>query len=517
MKTIESYDEIPYDSVPLTDTDVEYLAAIGRLFNVQTRDPGRCRVLELGCAAGGNLIPMAWRFPDSEFVGLDLSEAQVRQGQALIESMGLSNVILWHSDIADDTKALGMFDYIIAHGVYSWVPPNIQERILEICHDQLHPHGLAYVSYNTLPGWHTRAMLRDALLHHVRAETAPRRRLDKANEYLTQLDKMGGKSAEDQLMLKEVAFLRQAAPSYVYHEYLETINEPLLFSDFMARAGRHNLQYVADAEWGSGYYPSVERLRPAKSARSPARFLEGLADSENIIEREQYVDFLRHRRFRRTLLTHEGVAVRSEPERSQFDVLAYHADLRSDEEIDLGGDGPHAFVSPQGNVYTVSHPLTKAAVMFLASVYPSSAGFAEIQQTARSLVEEYGDPQWAGQLSRLRDEWLLLVSGQAVWPSLKPRRYPTEIPPAPRANELARAQATAGWNCTASVRHVGVELDHYAATLLLMMDGDRSYEQLVEAMEDYIRREGGWMGRKDVEEACERLMAIFLRNGLVVA
>src|ERR1043165_5096540 len=121
--------------------------------------PNHCRVLELGCASGGNLIPMSLSWPGSRFVGIDLSRRQIRDGQEMIREIGLNNVDLVCQSILDVPRELGTFDYILCHGVYSWVPPDVQNKILEICRDHLQAQGVAYVSYNTFPGWHARAAI----------------------------------------------------------------------------------------------------------------------------------------------------------------------------------------------------------------------------------------------------------------------------------------------------------------------------------------------------------------------
>jgi cyclopropane fatty-acyl-phospholipid synthase-like methyltransferase len=146
-----SYDEVPYESHPFPQTHPDRLATIATLLGLRPPPVQRCRVLELGCAAGGNLIPMALGLPQSSFVGIDLSAVEVAEGQQLIAQLGLKNVQLRHLSILDAGPDLGRFDYILCHGVYSWVPTAVQDKILDVCKHNLSPHGVAYVSYNTLP------------------------------------------------------------------------------------------------------------------------------------------------------------------------------------------------------------------------------------------------------------------------------------------------------------------------------------------------------------------------------
>src|SRR5262245_53527423 len=140
-----SYDEVPYESHPLPQTHPAHLAAVARLFGLLTPPPERCRVLEIGCASGGNLIPMALTLPGSSFVGIDLSERQVAEGHRLAGALGLGNVELLHRDVLDVGDELGRFDYVLCHGVYSWVPAPVRDRALELCATNLAPNGVAYV------------------------------------------------------------------------------------------------------------------------------------------------------------------------------------------------------------------------------------------------------------------------------------------------------------------------------------------------------------------------------------
>ena len=145
------YDEVPYPSLSYAQTHPDRLATIATLLGLQPAPVTHCRVLELGCAGGGNLLPMAQGLPGSEFVGLDVSEAQITAGQTLRQALGLNNLTLTQMDILDVPAGLGQFDYIIAHGIYSWVPPQVRDKVLQVCQDHLAPQGVAYVSYNCYP------------------------------------------------------------------------------------------------------------------------------------------------------------------------------------------------------------------------------------------------------------------------------------------------------------------------------------------------------------------------------
>ncbi|HID29405.1 MAG TPA: class I SAM-dependent methyltransferase, partial [Desulfobacterales bacterium] len=175
-----SYDEVPYESQSFPQSHPDRLATLGRLFGLSPTPITCCRVLELGCASGGNLIPMAYHLPESKFVGVDLSKRQVEMGQKTIQDLGLKNIRIKHASITDVDSSWGVFDYIIAHGLYSWVPDEVQEKILSVSSDNLAPQGIAYVSYNTFPGWHMREMVRHMMLYHANQFEESSKRIEQA-------------------------------------------------------------------------------------------------------------------------------------------------------------------------------------------------------------------------------------------------------------------------------------------------------------------------------------------------
>ena len=176
----KSYDDFPYQTLPFAQTHPDRLATLAWLFGLEPTPIERCRVLELGCSSGGNLIPMAVTLPHSEFIGIDFSAVEIRQGAADVAASSLANVRLLQMDLRDFGDAFGSFDYVVAHGLYSWAPNEVQEKVLEICARQLGAKGVAYISYNTLPGWRLGAAVRDAMRYHTRQFTDPKIRVQQA-------------------------------------------------------------------------------------------------------------------------------------------------------------------------------------------------------------------------------------------------------------------------------------------------------------------------------------------------
>src|SRR5512143_1951240 len=196
MDTLVSYDQLPYDSLPLPETQPDFLAAVAQLHGFHAPDPRRARILELGCAQGGNLIPLAWRWPESRCVGVELSRVQAVAGADFVRRLGLANVHIVHGDLAALPDDLGEFDYIIAHGVYSWVPPAVQQALLDVCRRHLSASGIAYVSFNVVAGWDKLLPLRQALLERTDPDSlAPER----CRQALAVLDELEGKWTDSAL------------------------------------------------------------------------------------------------------------------------------------------------------------------------------------------------------------------------------------------------------------------------------------------------------------------------------
>src|SRR5262245_44970573 len=290
-----AYDEVPYNSYSFPESHPDRMATVAHLFGLKPVSPENCRVLELGAASGGNIAPMAALYPNSQFIGIDLSKRQVDAGKQLYEPLGMKNLELRHNSILDVDDSFGKFDYIICHGVYSWVPNEVQEKIMAICHDNLTENGVAYISYNTLPGWHMRGMIRDMMRYHSMRFKEPAVRIAQARALLDFIAKSvgtGGENPYSALLKVATQFLKQSEDWYLYHEHLEEINAPVYFHQFVERAQKAGLRFLGES--------MVRQMVPGNYPQEVEQVLQRLAP--DIIYMEQYMDFLRNRMFRQTLL-----------------------------------------------------------------------------------------------------------------------------------------------------------------------------------------------------------------------
>jgi SAM-dependent methyltransferase len=494
--TLPSYDELPYDRLPFPETEPDFLAALARLHGFQAGDARKARVLELGCAQGGNLIPMAARYPDSEFVGIDLSRVQVEEGRAFIVQAGLANIRLLHGDIAALPDDLGAFDFIIAHGVYSWVPDFVRAALFSACRRLLAPQGIAYVSFNVEAGWRTYGRLRRSLLEQDRPELAPMQRAERARGVLATL------SFDDARLQKEVEYLQKASASYLFHEYLSDINQAFSFTQFADFAASHGLRYLGEAGPRRARVVLADDLELSAEARY-RRWLKAEAGLDDALET----------RFRRALLVRDD-AVLPQPQRADLlAALCYSAELSSDDELDFSKAGEQHFSTSAGERFPVSHPLLKAFLVGVASAYPQVVDYAQVTARALELAREYG---YRGEADGAFLEALLdCVQMQGLrLHGFCPARAAASLD-FPQAAALARAQAGAGWPVT-NAFHLALDVDEWGRRLLVAMNGNAS----VEALALYLRRELREAGiQAESEQAAAHVLAyleFFLRQGLLV-
>lgn len=514
----DSYDEIPYQSIPFTDTHPDNLAALGRLFGLDTPDPARARVLELGCASGGNLIPLAFQLPEGRFLGVELAARQVADGNRLLAELGLDNIRIEQGDILALGDDIGEFDYIVTHGVYSWVPPAVQARILDLCARHLAPHGVAYISYNTWPGWRMRGILRDLLLYHTRGIDAPGEKLARALEFLAGYQDVVGAIETDAsaYLLQELERLRTSHPSYLYHEYLEAWNQPQHVSEFIAAAERHGLQYLCDADL-KGMFPSI-------LGETVERWMDPY---EDLAEQEQYLDYIGNRCFRQSLLCRADAGLTREIDLGLLERHAFFSNIGVPERIDLRSDQADAFKLGAGKDVQVSHPLAKAALALLGAAHPDAIAYPDLFSQAAAQVRAAGNAAAAADEHGFQNELFLLFAHQAVGMTAQPRRYPHQITTRPRAHRLARAQAGQSIGHLATARHSTIQLDPFSTRLVAYLDGTRTIPELVAQLADDIRAGRVKLAefkpaavdvlRAQVGRNVDRLLKLFARQGILEA
>ena len=296
--TLAEYDQIPYLANPLPQTHPSRLAAIASMFGLSYVPPKSARVLELGCASGVNLLGMAHFMPDAKFVGVDLSIVQVHEAQRRAKAINASNVTYHHMSIDEIGRDFGEFDYIIAHGVYSWVPNEVQKAILRVCRENLSDDGIAFVSYNVLPGWRMKQATRDVFMALTPPNVPAATRWEYGINWIRELIEVNKEEQNKPLLHQTIAnelenILVKKDLRYLVHEYLEGYNEPILFREFLSHITEAELTYLGDAEPSS----MVRHLTNPKLQDFFKKHPPG-----GLAETEQTIDIITGRTFRQSLM-----------------------------------------------------------------------------------------------------------------------------------------------------------------------------------------------------------------------
>jgi len=468
---INSYDAVPYWGNPYRESHPDQLATMARLFGLTPPDVDQCRVLELGCSSGANLIPMAVTLSGSTFLGIDLSQRQIDEGRKSIETLGLGNIELVHASIDTISNDHGHFDYIICHGVYSWVPRPIQDHILRVCSRNLSRNGVAYVSYNTYPGWFMRGMVRRMMKFHARQFNNPQTQLEQARALLDFLftASSGVDPAYHSLLSRELNILRQCDDSYIYHEHLEEDNEPLFFHEFIKRAENEGLRYLSE--------PHLSEMVPVNIPTEIANVLGQVGP--DIIEFEQYLDFLKNRTFRRTLLCHaEQIPDRHIVPARLADFSVASILKRSGQESGLSSTAAWEFTAGS-DIVTITSPVHKAALAVLEQVWPASVRCSDLVRAMQELLDSETDSNESIKVDLVSmGEFLLqMYLRQLVEICVSPSRFQSVVPERPRASPYARRQAEAGMIVT-NLKHQRVQLGALDHELLSYLDGNRTQHEL---------------------------------------
>lgn len=494
-----SYDQVPYTSHAFPQTHPDHLATVARIFGLSAPDVAACRVLELGCASGGNIVPMAFNLPRSEFIGIDLSQQQVHDGHTSIAALGLRNIRIEHASITDVDDTWGQFDYIICHGVFSWVERNVQKKILAIASRNLAANGIAYVSYNTYPGWHVREMARAMMRYHASQFSDPREQVAQARALLTFLASATKDTGPyHELLDAEADRLRQSPDSYLFHEHLERTNLPLYFHQFIERAETEGLQYLSEAV--------VSEMLTSLFPSSVGETLERI--SPDLVHLEQYMDFVRNRQFRQTLLCHASQRPKRALNPDVLVGLLLSSPARADQaSVDLAPGVAVSFMSGSRRA-TVASPASKAALSVLMDCWPCAMDFDELLDAAFTRAAAFLDVGSAEEARRATMEDLFggVMHGLIEVHTQSPpcTAQPSDLP---RAHPVAAFQARSG-PFVVNAHHSMYELDPLALQVLKMANGERHRDEMTTLLAERLEA-----GRQSLDAA----LATLTRSALLIA
>lgn len=501
------YDQIPYPRLAHHYTHPDRLAVLGKLFGMRPPAAESCRVLELGCAAGANLIPLAYALPGAEFVGIDLSSKQITEARSFASALELTNVRLEQLDLRELDASFGMFDYIIAHGLYSWIPAEVREQVLQVCGKLLAPQGIAYVSYNAYPGCHLRKMLRGMAMYHVSNTDDPREVVTRVRGLVDFLSEMVRPvNSPYALVLRDLRqTVAQMSDSGLIHELLENDHHPLLFHDFIRAAEAAGLQYLTEATFAD-----------RADLNAASGLLEPIRREQGEIGGEQYLDFLSGQSFRRTLLCRQEVPLERDVSAAHVEDFLVASSAQSPaSHADVVGDATVRFTTIHGAATAANRPAFKTALAILAECYPSAIPFPRLRQLIAERMQRALNEDDA---AALRGELLgrFMMEKEVIEFRLSQPEMSHEAGARPLASSVARCQAAQGWPLVNLTHKMAPTPDPRMASVLSQLNGEHTWVQLEQVLADTLSDGAAPLPRDAHSEALRTMLTHFGRHGLLV-
>ncbi|MGB7069778.1 MAG: class I SAM-dependent methyltransferase [Pyrinomonadaceae bacterium] len=474
MPTQSNYDAVPYPSMTFPQTHPDVLATAAAFFGMETADPESCSVLELGCGDGMNLISFASILKGSRFVGIDLSSVHIDHANRSASELKLENTKFIHGDVTDINRGeFGTFDFVIAHGLYSWVPEAVRTKILEIYAECLAPRGVGYISYNAYPGYRIWEMFREMMRYHVAHVSDAMAKVQKGRAFLKSLGGQGEPNGLYQALIRAGHNAISAAePASVFHDELSDVNQPFYFHEFVAQLREHGLQFLCEVD------PAISSK---KSSFDDLRLEVDTVD--DIVKREQYVDFIEGRRFRSSLFCRNDIELDRRPGPDIVRNFCISSRLRPKQEhFDILDESEVCFVAPNGGEVSTALPLTKSVLVHLqnkgcpggrldellaeAQHTPGASptfSIEDIETTAAFILQAYEDG---------------LIEFHKFRPNLValPGKFPV-------AHFLARWQIAHGFKVVSTGAGTSYDTENDMTKLLiLLLDGSRDRESLLTEM-----------------------------------
>ncbi len=479
-----AFDGLRYPSLPRAATQPDRLAVVARLLGLAPARPSVSRVLELGCSDGGNLLATALAHPEAEVVGIDISPAQIEAGRAAARALGAENLRLEVMDLRE-APSLGTFDFVIAHGLHSWIAPELQPTLLEAMAAMLRPQGVAYVGLSVLPGSDSLLALRGLLMRRVAAVPDPQAQVNMVRALAEAMAELAPPPTAELFRARRDK-VRGGSDAWIRHDLIAEENHPVWFHELVRQATAGGLQYLADADLPSslpGNHLDPERLK----------LFERVAGDP--LEREQLLDDLVNRSFRRALFVRADAQVDRRLGIDRLEGLSVVARYRAPgawadapegghEEFKAEADAPLAAGEPPPGSLRTRHAPARAALRLLAERWPTAAPVADLAARAREHAAQVG---WTLPAPEPHDEEIvrehLLVAFTRglveLW--LEPPPLVTTPSACPVASPLARWRASRGEKVV-NLRHDAVPMEPHERQLLAALDGTRDRSALVAAL-----------------------------------
>ena len=481
---LTSYDKLPGTQRPVPTTHLDGLAVAATLASIRVAPVSKCRVLEIGCAIGGNLLPMAQQFPGSTFLGIDNSFKQIAAAQKTAAGAGLTNIKFEVMDLTTMGSDLGEFDYIIANGIFSWVRPAAREALLPTISRLLAPTGVAFVNYHVYPGWHGREMLREAIALRVQGAGDTLEVIARARDFLNWIDRYSQSPAESpfphaHVIRAEARFLTTTPDDYLLHEYLEAFPVAIYFRQFVAQLAASGLNYVCEVKVNPFRKQMIDELRGERGAN---------ADWMQI---EEDIDVVLGAFMRRSLICKNLQAPSPTPILENIEHLSARAlVLPTAMPQSITSDEAMSFQFVDGRTVQLSEAPVKMILIALSRAWPQALPIGQMIQTMQSDLQLGAN--FAAPNTPERQQILATLVACASAGVVELHSQPVEFVPyateKPKATALARYQAREGKWVTSLIHTLVINLTKTDRLLLAHLNGARDRNALVAVLKAAIAK-----------------------------
>lgn len=463
-----AYDLYLYPTKAQSQLHIENLCTSAYLRGYHPAPVATASVLEVGCGTGLNLLPMAAQYPGAEFVGVDLAEQPIRMAKELAARFGLNNIRFHQADINEMADDFGRFDYVIAHGFYSWVPAEARESLWRIARGSLSDRGVIQVSYNALPGSLQMRYLRDFCQYHMRRFADRETQLKEAWKLVETLAAM--KDADNPLAMAAAQTLAKGFDTAIHDEFA-VINDAFYLDEVVAHATAWGMRYVCDAV--PKFVLGLQHLPEGKA------LLESLPAEDQILQ-QQYLDFLSYRVFRQSIFAPERHRATEEP------YLDRVLDCSLDSMLRVGepdAEGNRVYDAPQLRVaFGSTNPLLAELFETFATCNPIPVPLKAFCETALGRYEA-ASPEVVSEFWELVED---LTQKGLIQAHAYPPRIPATLPERPRMCGIARWEALLGVPLT-NLFHRGQNVsDPLLRTLAAITDGTRTVPEICAALSEIV-------------------------------
>ena len=494
-------------------THPEHLATLGVFFGMTPPPLENCRVLELGCGDGNSLLAHAFNLPDAHFVGVDLAEKHIEKAKRSVKELNLKNIEFHQTDVMQmSVDDFGKFDFITAHGLFSWVPDVVREKILSLYQEMLTPNGIGYISFNAFPGARQRQMVGDITRYFTRTISEPSEKVKRSIAFLDFLAENAGEAEVYQAVLKkELERFLKLEQSEIFHDDLAETNQPFYFYEFAEMLEKNELQFLAEAD--------LYAMFPGGLSEEASEFINSLDD---IIEREQYLDFFRGHTFRQVLFCRKEIELNRRIEPFVLKNFLFNSQIRpASPKFNFVENNPETFVSVKGDSIEIAQPLAKAALFYLGQIWARSAGFFEIINAAREILVSrgYKSDDWQTKFETASEIFLeICCQTDLIKLHLRQSKAAAEISEKPKINDFARWQLRDSVDLL-TLYNVGVSFeDEFTRRLLDLLDGTRNRAEILSEMRSFVESSEEIQHTEnpvaELSERIERILRQLVRIGM---